>query len=107
MATREASRESGWEQEWRSNVTEQLKQATEFNNRTAVLLERLTGQVEQHDRELDELREQRSRDSERQSERTYARVEKVSENWRAYLSLAISIGVALIYLANLMSEHWK
>ena len=55
MAT---GRQTGWEREWRDNVTKQLAENSETLARTAVALERLSNRWDEHDRRIEALESQ-------------------------------------------------
>lgn len=41
-----------WEREWRSNVSHELAETAEKHERAAIILERVNGRLEEHDRRI-------------------------------------------------------
>lgn len=76
---------------------------TKINQEVAIALERLNGRMESFEGWRKEVDDERRR----QDEMRDNRIEKVPDTRRADLAILISAVSALIYLATLLSAHWR
>lgn len=82
-----------WERDWRGDVMRQLKASAGAHQQTAVILERLTARLDEHDRRISALEEQPSN--------TRANVNVTSQVAIA----ALALGALLLSLATHVTLH--
>lgn len=88
-----------WERDWRATVTSQLNDISSQGQATAVILERISGQLDSHDKRLNALENQPGQAHQRRATET---------NLALYVMLTcVSVVSLLITLAGHLALIWR
>lgn len=88
-----------WERDWRADVTSQLSDISRQGQATAVILERISGQLDSHDKRIEALEKQPTAAAARRA---------MDTNLALYVVLTcVSITSLLITLAGHLALFWR